>query len=255
YDYNYHYNGYKELDILVSHFKKMIDAIKSREKILNDSKNELQKTLNEKVILLQEVHHRVKNNLQIIISLISLQESLIKDEKIITSFKDLRGRIKSMSLIHEKLYQTNDFAHIEFGDYILSIISDTKHIYSNLNIKPKFELNIEKVYISLENSIPLGLIVNEIVTNIYKYAFPQKREIEPTIFVEFNKISDEVTTLRIGDNGVGFPKDYNVENSKSLGFRLITSLSEQINAKYHLSKENGVVWSFEISERVQAKSP
>ncbi|HPO49426.1 MAG TPA: histidine kinase dimerization/phosphoacceptor domain -containing protein, partial [Spirochaetota bacterium] len=200
---DFKYKGFKEFFNLVENFKKMGEAIRVQENNIKQNESDLKNALNEKIILLQEIHHRVKNNMQIIISLISLQEPSIKDKNLIVAFKELKSRIKAMSMVHERLYQTKDFSKIEFGDYIVSIVNDLQYGFGSLKVKPILQSDIEKIYLSIEQAIPCGLIINEIVTNIYKYAFPQDFDKTPTIFVEFKKENEETALLLIGDNGVG----------------------------------------------------
>jgi PAS domain S-box-containing protein len=195
------------------------------ERIINEEK--IKKSLKEKEILLQEVHHRVKNNLQIISSILNLQTRSINDDKILELIKETRYRIMSMSFIHDLLYQTKDFTNIDFAKYLENITSHIMNTY-NLNKNISLNLNIESIFLNLDNAIPCGLIVNELITNAFKYAFPndKKGEINVTL-----KLIDGQVRLSVADNGIGIKKEVNYQTSESLGFQLINSLVSQIDAK------------------------
>ncbi len=199
-------------------------------------------SLREKEILLKEIHHRVKNNMQIISSLISLQLEQIDDEKAYDVLLNSQNRIYSMALIHEKLYQSGDFSHINFGEYINSILI---HLYSSFNLdsdKIKIEVNIETVDIDLDKAIPCALIINETVTNCLRHAFAAGES--GKIKIEFYKNDEGRYNLIIDDNGKGLPENFNMEDPKSLGFQLIKALALQLRGKFEFYSDNGTKMVF-----------
>jgi PAS domain S-box-containing protein len=205
--------------------------------ITNRIENEerIKKSLKEKEILLQEVHHRVKNNLQIISSILNLQTRSIKDARVHELINETRYRIMSMSFIHDLLYQTKDFTNIDFSKYIQNITSNIMNTYTmNKNIHLK--LHTEPILLNLDNAIPCGLIVNELITNAFKYAFPDGRNGE--IVLELKLVKDKII-LSVADNGVGISKKVNYQTTESLGFQLINSLVSQIDAVLTYESDNG----------------
>jgi PAS domain S-box-containing protein len=201
----------------------------------------IKRSLTEKEILLKEVHHRVKNNLQITSSILNLQASKITDVKMLEILRDSQQRIKSMSLIHELLYQTNDFSKINFSEYVNKIVSNLISSYSKKN-DIELTLNIENVFLDLDASIPCGLIVNELVTNSLKYAFQKSNNNQ--LKISLKQIKQQIE-LEISDNGPGLPNKFNFRKTKSLGLQLVVALVEQLEGEIHLQNTNGA--SFKIT--------
>ena len=199
------------------------------------SEVKIKQSLAEKVVLLKEVHHRVKNNLQIISSILNLQSSTISDQNTLELLRNSQDRIRSMSLIHELLYQTKDFSTIKFSEYIQSISTNLFHSY-NQNKNTTLDLDLDDIYLDLDMAIPCGLIVNELVTNSLKYAFD--REDNGIIRIQLKKINNRVK-LSISDNGVGFPQEIDFRNTLSLGMQLVVSLIDQIDGDIVLMNEKG----------------
>src|SRR5690606_31285503 len=191
------------------------------------AEKELKNSLKEKEILLKEVHHRVKNNLQVISSILNLQSSYIHDEKILTILKESQNRIKSMAFIHESLYQTNDFSQINFSEYVVNLSKNLVHSYLVNNELIELRLDIIKVSLNLDLSILCGLIINELVSNALKYAFENQQE-KGYILIKL-KTDENYVYLTIADNGKGLPKNLDFRNTESLGLQLVTTLVEQIN--------------------------
>jgi len=180
----------------------------------------------EKVVLLKEIHHRVKNNLQVITSLLSLQSSFIEDEEVKSLFKYSQFRINSMSVIHEMLYKSDDISKIRYADYLEKLVSglvqSMKGDVNNISLKfdiPDIELNID-------TAIPLGLLITEVVTNSLKYGIPESNKGEITISLVENTKPE--FTLCIADDGVGFSNDINFETSSTLGLILMYKLALQL---------------------------
>lgn len=189
---------------------------------------QMRESLQEKEILLQEVHHRVKNNLQVISSILNLQSSYVKDPNTLNILRESQNRIKSMSFIHESLYQTNDFSSIDFSDYILSLSKSLVHSYSINAGLVELKTNFEKVFLNLDQAIPCGLIVNELVSNALKYAFPDHSR--GVISMAINEKEKQVQ-LMIKDNGIGMPEDFDFDKNDSLGLQLVFTLIEQLDGE------------------------
>ncbi len=197
---------------------------------------QVRQSLKEKEVLLKEVHHRVKNNLQVISSILNLQTSYLKDEKIINILRECQNRIKSMAFIHESLYQTKDFTEINFSEYLISLSKNLLYSYITNQNRIKLRFDVETIFLNLDLSIPCGLIVNELISNSLKYAFPNNKE--GYIFVELKKIDNQVT-LSVSDNGIGIPNEIDINNTESLGLQLVISLAEQLNAEVEHTRTNG----------------
>ncbi|MBZ2166693.1 sensor histidine kinase [Methanobacterium spitsbergense] len=220
---------------------------------VTESKNaeaEIKKSLEEKEILLKEIHHRVKNNLTVISSLLNLQSRYIKDKEDLVMFKESQSRAKSMALIHQRLYDSSDLKRIDFGDYIKTLANDMFHTYvPNFNMV-KLNINVEDVMLDVNTAIPLGLILNELLSNSMKYAFPTELSNNFTngnIDVNLYK-SEKGYTLSVVDDGIGFPEDIDLENTDSLGLQLIYSLTNQIDGTIHLARTNGTSFKIEFKE-------
>ncbi|MFT5818806.1 MAG: PAS domain S-box-containing protein [Crocinitomix sp.] len=197
---------------------------------------QLIESVKEKEILLKEVHHRVKNNLQVISSILNLQSSYVEDEKTLEIINESQNRIRSMSYIHESLYQTKDFSSIDFHDYITNLVQNLVHSYQLFTGKTKLNLDIEKVQLILDQAIPCGLILNELVSNSLKYAYPEETggEIEIEIKEKDGKIN-----IRVEDFGVGLPEGFKIEDSDSLGLGLVDTLVDQIDGELILKTGGG----------------
>ncbi|MBI4831766.1 MAG: PAS domain-containing protein [Candidatus Lindowbacteria bacterium] len=200
------------------------------------------RSLAEKEALLKEVHHRVKNNLQIIASMLNLQLPYVKDEKAIALFKESQNRVFSMALIHEKLYQSESLTKINLPDYIQKIMANIFLSYgiSQRVIKPK--INIEDVSLDINMVIPCALIINELVSNSLKYAFPNssaRAEIKGEVCVGLRRDVDNKFILTVSDNGVGLPDGFEIQNSESLGLQLVRVLAKQLNGSIQLGAKGG----------------
>lgn len=209
------------------------------------AKNEfLKKSLKEQEILLREIHHRVNNNMQIISSLLSLQSTQVKDERDLDLFIDSLNRVKSMAKVHERLYQSEDLSSIKFAEYGSSMLTD---LFSSHRTSPgiRLKIDIEDVSFNMETAIPCGLIINELVSNSLKYAFPDG---QGEIVVGLNHYQDKKFCLTITDNGVGIPEDIDFKNTESLGFRLTNNLTQQLEGKILLDRSNGTKFTIIFKE-------
>ena len=201
-----------------------------------NAENQLRESLKEKEVLLKEVHHRVKNNLQVISSILNLQSSFVRDKGTISILKEGQNRIKSMSFIHEILYQTKNFSEVNFANYLNNLTTNLYQTYAvdGENVRLKKEIN--NINVSLDQAIPCGLITNELISNALKYAFPDNRK--GTIFIGL-KSRNKKTEIRIEDDGVGLPKNFDVEKSESLGLQLVYTLIEQLDGTIKVSSKKG----------------
>lgn len=210
-----------------------------------NAEERIEASLKEKEILLREIHHRVKNNMQIISSLLGLASGNIKDKKYVDMFRESQDRINSMSLIHEKLYRSKDLAKIELNEYIRDLANS---IYQSRGVKPGtivLNINIENVQLGIDRSIPFGLIINELITNSLKYAFPGDRKGE--IKVSLHLIDENTFELIVSDNGVGIPYDVDFRKTESLGLRLVTMLVEnQLKGKIDLDRSKGTEFNIKF---------
>ena len=182
--------------------------------------------------------------MQVISSILNLQSSYVTDQYALSLLKESQNRIKTMAYIHESLYQNKTFTSINFSDYISTLTTNILHSYAASIEKVKLELNIQKIILNLDTSIPAGLIINELVTNSLKHAFSESNE--GIIYINLHT-KDNVLFLEVSDNGKGFPKDIDFKNTNSLGLQLVNTLVEQLNGKLELSdnKEGGT--SFHIN--------
>ncbi|OPY24263.1 MAG: sensory histidine kinase AtoS [Methanobacterium sp. PtaU1.Bin242] len=223
-------------------FTSIIRDITEREK----ADDQIKKSLKEKEILLKEIHHRVKNNLQIISSLLDLQEAYVKeDPTAVNVLRESQNRVLSMAMIHEMLYQSTDLSHINFSDYIRNMVSNLFHTYG---VKSRITtiIDVEKAFLNVETSVPLGLIISELVSNSLKYAFPDDRKGRLLISL---KGKDKEFELVIEDDGVGLPKNLDFRNIEtSLGLRLVNSLVNQLDGSIDLDKSHGTKFIIKFSE-------
>lgn len=205
------------------------------ERIIADK--QIQNSLKEKEILLREIHHRVKNNLQTISSLLDLQTESIKDSAALEAFRSSQSRIRSMALIHERLYKSENLSRIKAQEYIKNLIVYLEATYDSQAGNIKLKTNIQNILLNLDTAIPCGLIINELVSNSMKYAFPGGKA--GTIEVSLLVSSAERISLSVKDDGIGIPADITVKNSPSLGLQLVYLLAKQINGTLIMERKNG----------------
>jgi|SRR5690554_1109214 len=195
----------------------------------------IEKSLKEKEVLLKEIHHRVKNNLQIISSLLNLQRGYIKDDKMLNIFRSSQSRISAMALLHEKLYGSKNLSNIDFKDYVRSITRSLLNTYKNNVQHIRINLDIEEFQLDLDISINFGLIINELASNSLKYAFKDRSE--GIINIVLKKDSHDNLLLNISDNGVGLPANFKTRVKKSLGLELVNNIVEQLQGKMEISED------------------
>ncbi len=209
---------------------------------------ELNKTLQiankEKETLLQEIHHRVKNNLQLVSSILNLQKSFFDDERIKSIIQDSQQRVASMSRIHQTLYRSKNFSSINMADYLSDLSSEIMVLYNDKDRNTiQLDFKTEPIYFTIQEAIPVGLLANEIITNAVKHAFPNERN--GTITISLQKVTGAVV-LEIADNGIGLLHDSESAPKTSLGKELIQALAEQIDATIELSSAAGLFYTIRI---------
>ena len=213
---------------------------------------QIKKSLKEKELLLQEIYHRTKNNMQVICSLLHLQSQYTNDEQVLKIFGETENRIESMSLVHAKLYQSKDLSSINLKDYIEELANNLFRAYYVNTDKISLKFTNDNIFINIDSAIPCGLLINEIITNSLKYAFPDSRKGE--IRTVLCKTDNGEIELRIADNGIGMPKGLDFRNTKTLGLRLVTNLVEyQLKGKIDITSENGVVYRITFKETNRPK--
>ncbi|MCX9013111.1 MAG: PAS domain S-box protein [Candidatus Methanoperedens sp.] len=210
------------------------------------AEDKIKGSLQEKEMLLREIHHRVKNNMAIVSGLLAHQSQYTKDKNVIDMFTESQNRILAMSLVHEKLYQSNDLAKIDFNEYFCDMVADLIQSYEVDAGKITLKMNIENIPLDIDFAIPCGLITNELVTNSLKYAFPAGTQGE--IKIAFRSIDENMLELVVSDNGIGIPKDLDFRKTESLGLHLVTTLAEnQLHGEINLNRSKGT--EFQIKFR------
>ena len=200
------------------------------------AEDRIKASLAEKEVLLKEINHRVKNNLQIISSLLHLQSRDIHDEQALRSFQVSQERIRAMALVHEKLYQSDDLARIDFGDYIKGLAADLRSSYGLSSQHIKLKIDVDNILLGVDTAIPCGVIVNELVANSLKHAFPGDRSGE--IAISFQAVDGDYTML-FRDDGVGLPEDLDISHPSSLGLTIVNALTGQLGGTIDLGRNGG----------------
>ena len=222
------------------------------------AEEQIKASLQEKEVLLKEIHHRVKNNLQVISSLLSLQSRCIEDQSVLELFQESQNRVRSMALIHEKLYRSQDLARINFAEYIRNLATSLVRSYRANSGPVSLKVDANDVPLSIDAAVPCGLIINELVSNSLKYAFPPPPSFPPSggdergsfppsggdergdeIRIELRSDRDHQVTLIVADNGVGFPKGLDFRHTESLGMQLVNTLTNQLGGTVELHSNGG----------------
>ena len=214
---------------------------------------QLKLALQQKEILMKEILHRTKNNMFAISSLLSLQSAYIKDARMKGIFQETQNRIQSMAMVQEKLYRSEDISHTDLGEYLYDL---TYTIFSNYSLSSDtvtLSLDMQSVIVPADTAIPCGLLLNELLTNAIKYAFPDDRTGE--IVISLHLLADGMIELGVGDNGIGIQEDLNVENTTSLGLQLVHSFIVQLQGDFELSREHGTRWRIRFQKKSGDQSP
>ncbi len=245
----------KEFDLMT---EKLKATTVSRDKLENEiternkAEEQVMASLKEKEVLLGEIHHRVKNNMQVMISLLRLQADKIEDKKYADLFKEGEDRIRAMAIIHEKLYQSRDFVQIDFGEYVKSLVDGMFISHGADTNKIRLNIDIKDVSFDLENAIPCGLIINELVSNSLKHAFPQGRN--GKINIDLRSKNEDKFELTVNDDGIGVPEDLDIRNIDTMGLSLVQVLAEhQLDGKITLNRTEGT--QFNINFKRAAYKP
>jgi two-component sensor histidine kinase len=219
---------------------------------LKATQEKLRASLFEKEVLLSEIHHRVKNNLQVISGLLNLQAQHIHDENDRGIYKESQNRIITMALIHEALYQSSNLTRVQFADYIRNLSKNLIISYGLGKKRIRLEIDAQEASMVVDTAIPCGLIINELLTNALKHAFPNRRK--GTIHLAFRRLQGEMYELLIQDDGIGIPKDVDIRKTDSLGLRLVNALVEQLGGTLEMERDGGTTFRIVIQEYQEAGS-
>jgi PAS domain S-box-containing protein len=201
------------------------------------AEDKIKNSLREKEALLKEIHHRVKNNLQVVSSLLGLQSRVVGDEQTRKMFQESQNRIHSMALLHESLYQSNNLSRIDFPEYIRQLASYLFQSYGVVAERIHLRTNLDALYLGMDAAVPCGLIINELVSNSLKYAFPDGREGE--VRIELREHLEGMALLVVADDGIGLRSDIDWVTARTLGLRLVRTLAEQLGAKIEVQSKAG----------------
>lgn len=210
-----------------------------------EAEDKIRASLEEKKVLLREIHHRVKNNMQIISSLLNLQTRYINDERVVDILKESQNRVKSMAMIHEKLYQSSGLAKIGFRAYIKHLATFLSQSYVIDAERIRIDTQVDDIFLDIDTAIPCGLIINELVTNSLKHAFPNK--MEGDINIKLKEESGKYV-LSVIDTGIGFPENLDFKSTETLGFQLINNLVMQLDGTAELKRNNGTEFKIIFQE-------
>lgn len=239
-----------KVEVFVDLFRKnqrLAKMNRAMETEIEERIQQLKASLHEKEVLLKEIHHRVKNNLQIISSLLSLQADKIIDTKVLDLFRDARDRVRSMALVHEKLYQSHDLARIELSEYMRDLLTSLLQAYRKGTTTIRLTFNLQPVQLPVDEAIPCGLILNELATNAFKHAFIGQSEGEISTGVHIDNNGRVQIVFR--DNGVGFPSHVDYRASDTLGLRLVHMLNEQLHGTFEIGNVDGTEFSLSFQSK------
>ena len=206
----------------------------------------LENAVAEKDTLIREIHHRVKTNLQVVTGLLELQQLRASDSKSAAILRDSRNRVQIMSLIHEELYRSEDLSRISFDVFLNTLITDLHALYTREGKPVSIIRDLDPVHLVIDTAIPCGLIVNELVSNSLRHAFPGERDGE--IVVTFKQLEDEYYLLTVSDNGVGIPAGFDIDQTKTLGLQLVTSIACQLGARIWQGEGEGTSFTLHFKE-------
>ena len=201
-------------------------------------------SLKEKEVLLREVHHRVKNNLQLVSSLLNMQGRQIADPRFRAALDECQSRVQAIALIHERLYQSRDLANVPFADYVRSLAASVFHATGVSPTRIALDVEIDDITLPVDRAIPCGLILNELMTNALKHAFPDGRE--GRVGIAIKRLGDARLALIIADDGVGLPAELDIQNTHTLGLELVCTLSEQLEGMLHVDRQQGTSFRLEF---------
>jgi two-component sensor histidine kinase len=207
------------------------------ESLVQKRTNSLSEALDEREMLLKEIHHRVKNNLQVITGLLQLQKEELKDQQVVDAFNEGQSRVSSIALIHQNLYQNKDLGNIEFKSFLQDLYNQVAELYENETRKMNLVLDLDEMYVDIDTAVPLGLIVNEMLTNSYKYAFVHQTKAKVDIaLIQYEKGKYKLT---YHDNGPGLKDVPDFNHATTLGINLIGGLAKQLSGRAEYIFEQG----------------
>ena len=214
------------------------------------AEEQIKKDIKIKTALIHEIYHRTKNNMAVISAMLSIQARFSDNEYVKSTFREIRNKIKAMSLVHQKLYQAKDLSNINLKDYIKDLTSLIMQSYGSLSKKIKVKLDLQDVKASIDSAVPLGLIINELISNIFKHAFPNNQEGE--IFIRLSKKDNEKINLELCDNGVGFPKNFDPCKNGSMGLASVFSIvKNQLKGEISVKNEHGLKWHIKVKDNLK----
>ncbi len=234
-----------EIGDLAHSINRMVEALEGNQQKLRDSVK-TEAAAREKEILLREIHHRVKNNMQILTSLLRLQARRANSTQLRTVLQESESRIRSMGLLHEKLYQSESVSTIDMNGYLRSLTNELIRVNTPAGKKREVRLNVNSIHLGMDTALPCGLIVTELVSNALKYAFPDHPE--GIIYVSISQEQTGEYSLVVWDNGIGIPPGVDITKTESLGMRLVTMLTDQLNGKSTHANNQGTRWEIKFQE-------
>jgi len=211
------------------------------------AEKQIKASLHEKEVLLREIHHRVKNNLQIISSLLNLQSQHVEDSKALEMFTESRLRVRSMAMVHEKLYRSENLSRVDFKEYVRSLSYHLFQMYGVTPDKVTLDMDIENVLLDINTAIPCGLLVSELISNALKHAFPEGRT--GAVTINMKPIENGGIELRVSDNGVGLEGDLDIKNTESFGLQLVDMLTEQLQGTLSIDRNGGTTFAIRFQEQ------
>lgn len=235
------YMGYRQRQFSNNQLQLKQNEINVQNQALQHLIADNDRLLDEKDWLLQEVHHRVKNNLQIVMSLLNTQSAFLKNNAALAAIRESQNRVQAIALIHQKLYSSSNVAYIDIAVYIKELVNYLADSYDAHDRGIRFEQQIEPVKMDVTQAIPIGLMLNEAITNAIKYAFPHRRGF---INISLGTIDDNNMMLNIADDGIGLPEDFDMKEASSLGMEMMKALSKQLDGNLKIEDNDGVVITF-----------
>ncbi|MCP4040817.1 MAG: hypothetical protein GY731_02520, partial [Gammaproteobacteria bacterium] len=205
------------------------------------AEEKIKASLKEKEILLREVHHRVKNNMEVITSLLNLQAHRTLNKEAVAVLQESQQRVKTMAMAHERLYRSQDLAHLKLSEYVSSLVGTAQQMFATIANRVTVQIQVADFQVNMDQAIPLGLIINELVTNTLKHAFPEGRP--GTVTVSMEPKGEDEAVLMVADDGVGIPEELDWQNTDSLGLLIVVSLAQQLDGSIELDRSHGTCWA------------
>jgi two-component sensor histidine kinase len=232
------YIGYREKQRSDKQLQLQQKEISEQDQALQHLTADKDRLIDEKDWLLKEVHHRVKNNLQIVMSLLNTQSAFLKNNAALAAIRESQNRVQAIALIHQKLYSSSNVAYIDIAVYIGELVSYLADCYNAHDRGIRIEQQVEPVKMDVAQAVPVGLMLNEAITNAIKYAFPNRRGY---INISLGVLDDNNMMLNIADDGIGLPQDFDIKEASSLGMEMMKALSKQLGGSFKMENNNGVV--------------